>query len=93
MNSANTHVQTNEIFVNYVKMEKVIYELKQSIENKNDSYSKYEQLTRSKRYVEPMVYSYLLYELSKYTCKNKWNLCELCQNGKGDLWIETINWK
>ena len=78
MNSANTHVQTNEIFVKYVKMEKVIYELKQSIENRNNSYSKYEQLTRSKRYVEPVVYSYLLYELSKHTC-NK-NTLETCKN-------------
>ena len=83
MNTANTHVKVNEIYVKYVKMEQVIYELKQSIENRNNSYSKYEQLTRSKRYVEPVVYSYLLYELSKHTCKNKvmknwWNLSELC---------------
>ena len=38
-------------------MEKVIYELKLYIENKNNLYSKYEQLTRSKRYVEPVDYS------------------------------------
>ena len=82
MNSANTHVKTDEMYVNYVEMEQVIYELKLYIENKNNSYSKYEQLTRSKRYVEPVVFSYLLYEFSKYTCKNKvmknwWNLSEL----------------
>ena len=55
MNSVNTHLKTNEIYVNYVEMEQVIYELKQSIESRNNSYSKYEQLT--KRYVEPVVYS------------------------------------